>query len=211
MVSSGLTGTMLDVASYRLATHLGLAFVILGLIAWYMAHLARPERELMQARRAREPKLQAHATALIIFAFIQILLGALVAGIDAGRNFTDWPLMAGGLLPPDMWMLEPVWRNLFENDGTVQFMHRIWGYLTFIVALRVWFVSRRSSYDATRGLAALMMAVMVAQVIIGIVTVMYSAPMALGLLHQLAAVAVWVFILNLRHRARYPISQSVRG
>ena len=190
MVSSGLTGTMLDVASYRLATHLGLAFVILGLIAWYMAHLARPERELMQARRAREPKLQAHATALIIFAFIQILLGALVAGIDAGRNFTDWPLMAGGLLPPDMWMLEPVWRNLFENDGTVQFMHRIWGYLTFIVALRVWFVSRRSSYDATRSLAALMMAVMVAQVIIGIVTVMYSAPMALGLLHQLAAVVV---------------------
>ena len=68
-----------------------------------------------------------HATALLGIIFVQILFGALVAGIDAGRNYTDWPLMAGGVLPPDMWDLTPVWRNLFENDGTVQFLHRIWG------------------------------------------------------------------------------------
>lgn len=113
MVSSGLTGGMLDVASYRLALHLGLAFAILGLIAWYTLQLSRPERELMQARRAREPRLQAHTSWLIGFAFVQILLGALVAGLDAGRNYTDWPLMAGGLLPPDMWQIEPLWRNFF--------------------------------------------------------------------------------------------------
>ena len=211
IVSSGLTGTMLDVASYRLATHLGLAFVILGFIAWYMAHLSRPERELMQARRVREPRLQAHTTALIVFAFIQILLGALVAGIDAGRNYTDWPLMAGGVFPPDMWQIEPIWRNLFENDGTVQFIHRVWGYLTVIVALRVWFVSRRSAYDATRSFATTMIAVMVLQVVIGIVTVMYSAPLILGLTHQLVAVALWVVILVLRHRAQFPPNQSIKG
>ena len=51
MVSSGLTGTMLDVASYRLATHLGLAFLILGLIAWYIFQLSRSERELMSSKR----------------------------------------------------------------------------------------------------------------------------------------------------------------
>ena len=211
MVSSGLTGTMLDVASYRLATHLGLAFVILGLIAWFMMHLARPERELMQARRAREPRLQAHTTALLVMALVQILLGALVAGIDTGRNYIDWPLMAGGFFPPDMWDLTPVWRNLFENDGTVQFVHRIWGYLTFLLALRVWFVSRRSSYDATKSLGSVMIVALTAQIIIGIITVMNSAPMALGLLHQLAAVAVWVLMLQLRHRAQFPISQSIRG
>ena len=86
MVSSGLTGTMLDVASYRLATHLGLAFVILGFIAWYVFELGREDRNLMQARRLREGKLFGLSTGLLHFTFLQILLGALVAGIDAGRT-----------------------------------------------------------------------------------------------------------------------------
>ena len=100
MVSSGLEGEMLDVASYRLATHLGLAFVILGFIAWYVMLLGREERDLMQARRAGEAKLFGLATGWLHFAFLQILIGALVAGIDAGRSFTDWPLMAGGCCRP---------------------------------------------------------------------------------------------------------------
>jgi len=211
MVSSGLTGSMLDVASYRLATHLGLAFVILGLIAWYMLDLSRPGRDLLQARRAREPRLQAHTTGLIVFAFVQILLGALVAGIDAGRNYTDWPLMAGGLLPPDMWQITPVWRNLFENDGTVQFIHRIWGYLTLLLGLRVWFVSRRSSYTATKRAVDWMAALLLGQIALGILTVMYSAPVHLALPHQIVAIILWVLILRARHFAQYPIAQSIRG
>src|SRR6056297_3359150 len=91
MVASGLTGTMLDVASYRLATHLGLAFVILGLIAWYVFRLGREDRDLMQARRSREGKLYGLGTGLLHFTFLQILLGALVAGIDARRTYNDWP------------------------------------------------------------------------------------------------------------------------
>lgn len=95
MVASGLTGDRIDVASYRLATHLGLAFVILGVIAWFTFQLGRSERDLMQQRRVREGKLFSMSTGLMHFTFLQILLGALVAGIDAGRNYTDWPLMAG--------------------------------------------------------------------------------------------------------------------
>ncbi|MCG6902756.1 MAG: COX15/CtaA family protein, partial [Rhodobacter sp.] len=176
MVSSGLSGTMLDVASYRLAMHLGLAFAILGLIAWYVLGLRRAERDLMQARRAREPRLQSHAGWLIGFAFVQILLGALVAGIDAGRNYIDWPLMAGGLLPPDPFAIDPLWRNFFENDGLVQFIHRVWGYLLLAVGLRVWVVSRRSSYAATRRAVDWMAVMLLAQIGVGIVTVMSSAP-----------------------------------
>ena len=100
MVSSGLEGEMIAVASYRLATHLGLAFVILGVIAWFVFLLGREERELMQARRGREGRLFGLATGWMHFAFLQIILGALVAGIDAGRTFTDWPLMAGGFCHP---------------------------------------------------------------------------------------------------------------
>ena len=211
MVSSGLRGTMLDVASYRLATHLGLAFVILGLIAWYALHLSRPEAELMQARRAGERKLFAGATGLMHMAFLQILLGALVAGIDAGRNYTDWPLMAGGLTPPDMWQIEPWWRNLFENDGTVQFMHRVAGYLLAALIVFSWWRARSSGNGATRFAFNVVLALGAVQVLLGIMTVMHGAPVGLALTHQLGAVALWVAILRARHRARYPLAQSVRG
>ncbi len=210
MVSSGLTGTMLDVASYRLATHLGLAFVILGLIAHFSFLLGRSERDLMQARRAHEPRLKGHATGLMHFAFLQILIGALVAGIDAGRNYVDWPLMAGGILPPDPLALEPVWRNFFENDGLVQFMHRIAGYLLFAFGIVTWFRSRRSSYRRTKRAFDLVLGMMVLQMILGIVTVMNSAPLELAILHQFGAVVLWVLIIRGRYLAQYPLSQSVR-
>ena len=91
MVSSGLQGQRVDVASYRLATHLGLAFVIFGLIAWFFFLLGRSETDLMQARRAGEAKLKSLATGLMHLTFLQILLGALVAGIDAGRGYPTCP------------------------------------------------------------------------------------------------------------------------
>jgi cytochrome c oxidase assembly protein subunit 15 len=210
-VSSGLTGTMLDVASYRLATHLGLAFVILGLIAWFMFSLARPERDLMQARRVREGGLAAAATLLALVAFVQILIGALVAGIDAGRSFTEWPLMGGQFLPPTMWDLEPIWRNFFENAGTVQFVHRVWGYAAFALAILVWLVARGSAHQKTKGSASVMLAIFFVQVALGIITVLYAAPWYLAIAHQLVAVKLWVLILKLRHRAMYPVATSIKG
>lgn len=211
MVSSGLTGTMLDVASYRLALHLGLAFAILGLIAWSVLELSRPGGALMQARRARDPRLQAHTNWLIAIAFVQILLGALVAGIDAGRNYTDWPLMAGGILPPDIWQLEPLWRNFFENDGLVQFIHRLWGYLLLAFGLRVWVVSRHSAHTATRRAVSVMAIVLIGQIALGIATVMSSAAWPLAITHQIVGVVLWVLILKARFVAQYPYAQSIRG
>ena len=211
MVSSGLTGTMLDVASYRLATHLGLAFVILGLIAWYILKLGRSEADLLQARRAKEQKLYSMSTGLLHITFVQILLGALVAGIDAGRNYTDWPLMAGGILPPDLFALEPWWRNFFEDDGLVQFMHRVWGYLLAIFAVVVWRRSRGSGNTQTRFAFNTVLAMTAVQMLIGIVTVMYSAPWQIAILHQLGAVVLWTLVLRARFLSLYPLSQSVRS
>lgn len=211
MVSSGLTGTMLSVASYRLAVHLGLAFVILGLIAWYVFLLGRPQTELLQARRGREGGLFGLGTGLMHLGFVQILLGALVAGIDAGRGFTDWPLMAGGLLPPDPLALEPVWRNFFENAGTVQFVHRVAGYLLLLLGLVAWIAARRSAHRRTRAAFNMMALMLLLQVVLGIVTVLHSAPLALALAHQLGAVALWVTILRARFLAQYPIAATIRG
>ena len=211
MVSSGLSGERTAVASYRLAVHLGLAFVILGFIAWYAMMLARPERDLMQARRGREAKLFGMSTGWLHFTFVQILIGALVAGIDAGRSFTEWPLMAGGLWPPQMMVIEPWWRNFFENPGTVQFIHRTVGYLLLAFSVVVWLRGRRSAYTATRAAFTAAFIAVLAQIALGIATVLTGAVWQVAIVHQLLAVMVWVLILRARFHAQYPQAQSVRG
>lgn len=211
MVSSGLREGMLDVASYRLATHLGLAFLILALIAWFVMKLGRDEAALMSARRDGDRKLKGMATGVLHLSFLQIIIGALVAGIDAGRNYTDWPLMAGGFTPPGMWAIEPWWRNLFENDSTVQFVHRMLGYVLLLVAVAAWVAGRLSARDRTRGAFHAMMAMMGVQIVLGVVTVMNSAPWPLAIAHQFGAVVLIVLVLRARFLAMYPLPQSVRG
>ena len=211
MVSSGLKGTMLDVASYRLATHLGLAFIILGFIAWYILMLGRDERDLMQARRSRDRKLFGLGTGWMHFAFLQVLIGALVAGIDAGRSYTDWPTMGGGFLPPDPLMLEPVWRNFLENPGLVQFIHRMTGYALFAYGIFVFIRSRRAANRTTAGAFTVAFIALCGQVALGIYTVMSAAQLHVALTHQLLAVATFVLILRARFHAAYPVPQSVRG
>ena len=210
MVHSGLQEGMLDVASYRLALHLGLAFAILGVLAWLIFRIPRREADLLQARRAGEPRLYSMSTGLMHFAFLQILLGALVAGIDAGRAFPTWPLMGDGWLPPDPFQIAPLWRNLFEDAGLVQFVHRSSGYLLAGFAIVVWRRSRASGNGATRFAFNAMIAVMVLQIVIGIVTVLYSAPWQIAIVHQFVAVSLFVLILRGRFLARYPLAQSVR-
>ncbi|WP_415183915.1 heme A synthase [Phaeovulum sp.] len=211
MVSSGLTGRMVSVASYRLAIHLGLAFAILGLIAWYVLRLGRSEGAHLQARRMGEAKLFGLSTGLMHFAFLQILLGALVAGIDAGRGYIDWPLMGGEVFPSDAFAYSPLWTNFFENPALVQFIHRLVGYLLAAFGVVVWLRGRRSAHPATRrafNMAGLMLAV---QIVLGIVTVMHAAPLGLGLAHQMGAVVLWVLIIRARYLSRYPVVQSIRG
>jgi cytochrome c oxidase assembly protein subunit 15 len=211
MVSSGLSGHMVDVASYRLAAHLGLAFAILGLIAAQMQALGRTGADLLVARRAGEKRLAMLTTALLALAFVQILLGALVAGIDAGRGYVDWPLMGGEWFPSDAFALSPLWTNFFENPALVQFVHRIAGYTVFGFGLYLWWRSRASAQPVTRGAYTALTLMLVAQVVLGIFTVLYAAPLALGLAHQLGAVVLWVLIIRARALARAPIARSIRG
>ncbi len=213
MVASGVTtgaGTT-DVASYRLATHLGLAFAILGVITWYALLLGRSERDLIQARRAKEARQFGLATGLLYLAFVQILIGALVAGIDAGRFFVDWPLMQGQFFPQGAFDVTPVWRNFFENPGLVQFIHRMAGYLLFAFGIVVWLRGRRSTHPATRFAFNAVMAALALQVVLGITTVVYAAPVHIALAHQALAVILWVLILRARFLCAYPVATSLRG
>jgi cytochrome c oxidase assembly protein subunit 15 len=212
MVSSGLVGEQVDVKSYRLATHLGLAFIILGLIAWYLFLLGRSETNLIQARRNSERKLVGLSTGLMHFAFLQILLGALVAGIDAGRGFPTWPDMNGQFFPADAFYVPGgggVWHAFFENPGLVQFMHRMAGYLLFAFGIVVWLRGRQSAHAATRGAFHAVMAMMVAQMVLGIITVLTAAHMHIAITHQIGAVILWVLIIRARHLSVYPVAGSI--
>lgn len=217
MVSSGLTGSAVDVASYRLATHLGIAFVILGLTAWYILLLGRSEKDLLVARRASERKLFGLSTGLMHFAFLQVLLGALVAGIDAGRGFPTWPLMNGQFFPADAFYVpdglggaRPLWAAFFENPGLVQFVHRMSGYVLFAFGVVVWLRGRKSAYQSTQRAAHLVIAMLVVQMGLGIFTALSGAQVHLAITHQIGAVVLWVLILRFRHLALYPVAGSIR-
>lgn len=209
MVASGLTGRMVDVAAYRLAVHLGLAFVILGLIAWYVFQLRRDEVGLLQSRRRALPGPRGWGAALVTVAFAQILLGALVAGLDAGRGYIDWPLMGGEILPSESFRIEPVWLNFFENEALVQFNHRGLGYALAVLGVLAWLAGRRAPVRAVRQGWNWMMAALVAQIALGIVTVMHAAPVWLALPHQLLAVVLFVLILRARFLSIYPPEQRI--
>ncbi|SEO07019.1 cytochrome c oxidase assembly protein subunit 15 [Pseudorhodobacter antarcticus] len=217
MVSSGLGGDRVDVASYRLATHLGLAFIILGLIAWYVFLLGRSEASLLQARRVREGRLFGMTTGLMHFAFLQIILGALVAGIDAGRAYPTWPDMNGQFFPADAFYVPdgaggslPVWHAFFENPGLVQFMHRMSGYALFAFAIVVWLRGRKSAHRATKRAYHWVMGMMSVQVVLGIAAVLTAAQVHTAIAHQIGAVILWVLIIRARHLAQFPRMGSIR-
>jgi len=200
-----------DVASYRLAIHLGLAFVILGYLAWYIFGLQRSGQDLLQARRNRDSRLVLISTIWAGFTLVQVLLGALVAGIDAGRSYTDWPLMGSNIVPQDAFVLTPLWSNFFENPGLVQFIHRCVGYALLAFAIYAWRNGRASAHRRTQASFNLAFVALCFQVLLGIATVMTSAPWHIAILHQLLAVAVWVMILRARFLSHYPITTSIRG
>jgi cytochrome c oxidase assembly protein subunit 15 len=210
MVNSGLDGVRVDVASYWLMAHLGAAFALLGYIFWSLQLFDRSEAELIQARRVRERKLFGMSTGLMHFVALQVLLGALVAGIDAGRNYTDWPLMAGGFLPPDLFSLTPWWRNFFEDDGLVQFIHRTSAYLLFVFGIVVGLRAKYSAHKLTRSAFNKVVLLLVVQMVLGIITVLNSSPWYLAILHQFTAVLLWLSVIRGRFLAGYPIATSVR-
>jgi cytochrome c oxidase assembly protein subunit 15 len=211
MVASGLTGSMVDVASYRLATHLGIAFVILGFITWYALALGRSEGDLLKQRRARENRVYTFSTSLIGLGFLQILFGALVAGIDAGSSYTDWPLMAGGFLPPDPLTMEPLWRNFFEDPGLVQFMHRVTGYLLFGLGVFLWWTTRHAGNNIVKSAFKIVLGFMTLQVVLGVITVIHAAPWYFAIVHQLGAVLLWMAIIRARFLVGFPPSQNLRN
>lgn len=208
MVTSGLTERV-DVAPYRLATHLGVAFLIFALLIWNGLSLSRPEHVLLKERRQRIVSMMSLSGAVLAFAFIQVLSGALVAGLDAGRGYTDWPLMNGALLPPEAIEMMPFWHNIFENPALAQFNHRVLGYLLFASVVFLWWRSRRAGHNRVKRWADWVLVAAVGQTLWGILTVLNGAPWNYAIFHQLGAVLLIFLLLRTRFEAAYPTEQKI--
>ncbi|HEU0084677.1 MAG TPA: COX15/CtaA family protein [Bradyrhizobium sp.] len=184
MVASGLTARV-EVSQLRLATHLVLALLIYAAIVWTL----RPgERQPLAP-----PRLKITALALLALTFVQLYLGALLAGLRAGRVYNTWPGIDGAFIPSAerLWFETPWWRNLFDNALTVQFEHRMMAYTLFVLAI----LHAADAVRARAGAAVVNGAIWLAAAItlqagLGILTLLHQVPIGLALVHQAVAIAV---------------------
>ncbi len=188
MVSSGLS-VRTEVAQQRLALHLLIAAGTFGAVIYAATGMSARRRTAAPAAFARA------AAAFVALIYCQLGLGALVAGLRAGLIYNTWPLMGDRLLPgeafPAPWAL-----SIMNDPTTAQFMHRTVGYAVLCFALAQAFAAWRSGVPTLARRAALLGALALVQVALGIATLLLVAPIPLALAHQATALillglAVW--------------------
>jgi cytochrome c oxidase assembly protein subunit 15 len=200
MVQSGLVDDP-RVSQYRLAAHLGLAFLLFGLMAWTGLGMLQPRRAAGAVWQKSALATRRLGNWLVALVFIMVLSGALVAGIRAGLAYNTFPLMNGHFLPPEAFVVEPLWLNFFTNMATVQFDHRLiaWALMGLIpwFSWRIW-----TETPAARLPAALLTLWLAVQVGLGIATLLWQVPVALGAAHQAGAMVLFGIMLWANHAIR---------
>lgn len=184
MVKSGLSEDA-NVSQYRLATHLGMALVIFSLLIW----------TALDIRDGGSPLPRGHAAATICIVGLTILAGALVAGMDAGLLYNEYPLMGSGLIPieyGEQGLFDP-----FENPASAQFHHRWIAVLAVLAVLGLAFNAKKT--DIGNGPAYFAMVAVAVQFLLGITTLLHGVPVALGGLHQAGAVILLGSVIWLSH------------
>ena len=209
MVASGLSGRV-EVSQYRLATHLVLALLIFASIVWTLRRLGETSPSVARFR------LKISAVALLVLTFVQLYLGALVAGLRAGKIYNTWPDIDGGFVPSAarLFFDTPWWRNLFENTLTVQFEHRMVAYTLFVLAAGHAIDAVRSHADRPVIAGALwLLGVVTLQATLGILTLLNQVPTGLARTHQAVAIAVLTLSAfqaeRLARLRREPVAQGI--
>lgn len=194
MVSSGLSERV-DVSQYRLALHLSVAMSILALVVWIALDERRARLETSMGTVSAG--VRSFAGVLLAIIGVQIVLGAFVAGLRAGLVYNTWPSMDGAFVPSDYWISEHGLLSLFDSHAAVQFNHRI---MAYVVLAGVFYHELRlllgGATGAVRASGLVLAAAVVAQAVLGIMTLVMHVPLALGLIHQggaalVLSIAVW--------------------
>jgi cytochrome c oxidase assembly protein subunit 15 len=197
MVQSGLVDDP-RVSQFRLTAHLSVAFLIFAAMLWTTL-------SLLDARRADVPRgVRRFAFGYAALVLVMVMTGGLVAGLRAGFAYNTFPLMNGHVIPPEILMLAPAWKNFFWNMATVQLDHRIGAWTLAIVTPLLWWRVRRVATSPRRarvGVDALL-AMLVVQVALGIATLVNVVPLPLAAAHQAGALVVFALALNVAHALR---------
>ncbi|RJE27505.1 hypothetical protein PHISCL_00091 [Aspergillus sclerotialis] len=237
MVKSGLKDDLFSpgnpprVSQYRLTAHLAAAFTCYVAMLWnglaiLRSHrlLADPEAGIKSLEALRDPRLKIFrrsVAGLGLLVFVTVMSGALVAGLDAGLIYNEFPYMGNGFAPPKSELFDPRysrhedrsdlwWRNMLENPATVQLDHRILALTTFTSIMALWAYSRRSPTvkkllppAARKGMHGVVgFACM--QVGLGISTLLYLVPIPLASAHQAGSLLLLTWVLVLGSRIWHP-------
>jgi len=193
MVSSGLTDRV-DVSHFRLSVHLLIAFLILSLILWHYLKL-KNNNYVSNKINSSVPFI------FLILIYTQIVIGAFVSGIDAGKIYNSWPLMGNAYFPDDNNLLDLFKLTSFSDPSLVQFMHRNLAYIIGIFYLFVFYnIYKSKIYELYKSINILGI-LLIFQIILGIFTVIYGAQIYIASMHQISSIflvsfCVYFFYLN---------------
>ena len=193
MVSSGLVNRI-DVSHFRLSIHLLMAFLILSLIFWSILRIKIGNKTLNQIN----PLIP---LILLILVFAQIVVGAFVSGMDAGKIYNSWPLMGDSYFPNDNKPLNLFKLSAFSEPSLVQFMHRNLAYIILIYYLYIIYKVRLNKIYSLYQSVKILGLFILLQIILGIFTVVYGAHIYIAALHQFSSIflvttTVYFFYIN---------------
>ena len=193
MVTSGLVDTV-DVSHYRLSLHLVLAFIILSLIFWnYLKY-----KEISRS----EKKINFSLPIIFLFLiFLQIVIGAFVSGMDAGKIYNSWPLMGFSYFPDDNSIINLFKLEAFNDPSLVQFMHRNLAYLIFIFYLLILFIVYKNNLLNLFKAIKIIGFILIVQIVLGILTLLSGAQMIFSSMHQISSIflvssSIYLIYLN---------------
>ncbi|MCC3861043.1 COX15/CtaA family protein [Pseudemcibacter aquimaris] len=198
MVMSGLVDRP-DVSHYRLTAHLGLAVIIYIYAFWIAMKLIMPVREHVPNKPV------GLATTYVVLIFIQILLGGMVAGTNAGLVSDTWPLMFGQLIPDGLFANGSVLANMLDNPLTIHFEHRTFAYIVSIVALGLWWELKSDGRRSVRFAANLVVLTVLGQFALGVLTIMNMVAIPIAAAHQGGAIVTLSASLYLLNRIKAEI------
>ncbi len=195
MVSSGLVDRI-DVSHYRLSLHLFIAFIILSLVFWRYL-------ELTDVRK-HQISIKLKSLKLFLFLiFIQLIIGAFVSGMDAGKIYNTWPLMGSTYFPDDSKFNEFFNLDLFDNPSIVQFIHRNLAYLIVFTYLYILYFVLKNGNIKLRLPVIIIGLSLLFQIILGILTILSGVNILYASLHQINSILIILSSLYFIYITKY--------
>lgn len=181
MVKSGLVNNP-DVSHFRLATHLITAFLTFSYTFWVALSLIYPNKS------HQNKILYKLSFLLMIVVVIQIIYGAFVAGLDAGKVYNTWPKMNNDWIAESVYAMTPFWNNFVNGIAGVQFIHRTFAFVVLGLIIYIFYQSRKIQLiQLEKNAINLLLITVFFQMVLGIITLVMGVPIWLGVMHQLGA------------------------